>query len=64
MFAFFCLYTISNRRGRPPKQGLPYDDFNDDEPEHGKKYRLDEKESNGDTQQEDGNGELLMNLKF
>ena len=50
------LYKNSNRRGRPPKQGLPFDDYNDDEPEHGKKYRLDDKESNSDTTQEDGNG--------
>ena len=46
----------SNRRGRPPKQGLPFDDYNDDEPEHGKKYRLDDKDTNSDTTQEDGNG--------
>ncbi|KAL7042030.1 hypothetical protein ACKWTF_000992 [Chironomus riparius] len=46
----------NNRRGRPPKQGLPFDDYNDDEPEHGKKYRLDDKDTNSDTTQEDGNG--------
>ncbi|KAG5674676.1 hypothetical protein PVAND_004628 [Polypedilum vanderplanki] len=48
----------NNRRGRPPKQGLPFDDYNDDEPDHGKKYRLDEKDSSGNEghSQDDGNG--------
>lgn len=57
-------YINSNRRGRPPKQGLPFDDFNDDEPEHGKKYRLDDKESNSDTTQEDGNGKQSSFFKL
>lgn len=55
------LFALSNRRGRPPKQGLPFDDFNDDEQEHAKKYRMEEKETNGDgMQHEDGNGKLII----
>lgn len=59
--AYYFYSHYSNRRGRPPKQGLPFDDFNDDEQEHAKKYRMEEKETNGDgMQHEDGNGKLII----